>query len=222
MHTGTASVFASACCGLLLGVSSARAQPADQPTVAEDGPRRREPLVLATDGTTPPTFRDEHRYHYPHHRRGHDGASFGAAFGRAWLEGVEPGWYGRLDFGAYTITTRRRGTIFGVLMALEGWGAPAADEGEDGGGGLPMLFYGGIQSDALFLVLGGGFHLFLVDSIDDDAGVGLFAPQGMANLGFDLEGVRFLVDARAGYRWQLGADDRAAVMLGGTIQLTTD
>jgi hypothetical protein len=109
-----------------------------------------------------------------------------------------------------------------MLMGIEGWGASAPGDEHNWGGSLPAIIYSGIQSDAAFLVLGFGFDLLLVDRIDQQTGVGLFAPLAAANVGFDLEGVRFLVDGRAGYRWQLGARDRAAARLGGAIQLTTD
>lgn len=206
----------------MLGAAPGGAEPPGGASVAEDGPRHREPLILATDGTTPPTFREEHPRPRHDHRHGHDGAALGVAFGRAFVEDVEPGWYGRFDSAGYVITTRRRGTIFGAMLGLEGWGARGDGDETNVGGGLPMSLFGGIQSDALFFVMGGGFHFLLVDRVDGDTGVGFFAPHGLANLGFDLEGVRFLVDGRAGYRWQLGADDRAAFMLGGAFQITTD
>lgn len=150
-----------------------------------------------------------------------DGVAGGVSFGAAFVEGLERGYYGRLEAGAYDIQTRRRGFILGMLTGLEGWGAKDSAGETAGGGGLPFAILGGIQSDAFFFALSGGVDLVFVDYIEK-WGIGGLAPLGTAYLGFDLEGVRFLADARAIYRWRIGAEDRAMVQLGGTVQLTTD
>jgi len=179
-----------------------------------------EPLTLATGDLTP--TRREHEWRPPQRRRWRDGVAGGVAFGVILVEGLERGYYGRVEIGGYDIQTRRRGWIVGMLTGIEGWGAPATGDERNWGGSLPLVIYAGIQSDAAFAVLGAGFDVLLVDRIDGDTGVGLFGPQAAANVGLDLEGVRFLLDARASYRWQMGADDRGAVRLGGAIHLTTD
>ncbi len=179
-------------------------------------PRGSAPLVIATDGQPPPPPPQPWR---PRETgKWHDGVAVGVGFGPAYVEGVERGWWARLDVGAYEIQHRRRGLIVGMLTGLEGWRA----SGEDWGAGLPLVIFGGIQSDAFFSTLGAGFDLFLFDRVAGAGGVGFFAPEADAKLGFDLEGVRFLASARAGYRWQLGADDRSILRVGGEVQLTTD
>jgi len=152
----------------------------------------------------------------------HDGVAIGAGFGAAFVRGLEPGWFARVDAGAYDIQTRRRGFIFGMLTGVEGWRAHDDRDEAAFGVSVPLVIYGGLQSDALFMALGAGFDLALVDHVMGDTGVGFFAPEAAADLGFDLEGVRFLVDGRAGYHWQLGAADRSTLRIGGVIQLTTD
>jgi hypothetical protein len=144
------------------------------------------------------------------------------SFGAAFVQGARQGYYGRLEASAYKIQTRRRGFIVELMTGLEGWGARRPGESADKGGSLPLLVYGGIQSDAFFAAVGAGVDVVTVDQVDRKTGVGLLSPLGAFNLGFDLEGVRFLFDARAGYRWQLGAEDRTMVQVGGMVQLTTD
>ncbi len=219
----------------LLGATPALGQPpvSDEPsaarveagTVAGDGsespePSRKAPLILATGGATPQ--HEDVAWVPPPRERWHDGVAGGVAFGAIWIEGIERGYYGRVEVGAYDIQTRRRGWIAGMLVGIEGWGAPATGDRLHWGGSLPLIIYGGIQSDAAFAVLGGGLDLFLVDRFDESLLVGFFAPQAAANVGVDLEGVRFLLDARASYRWHITAPDRGALRLGGAIHFTTD
>ncbi|GMV14079.1 MAG: hypothetical protein HS104_22330 [Polyangiaceae bacterium] len=176
---------------------------------------RAAPLVIATDGQPPPPPPSWPR---PERRRWHQGVALGVGFGAAFVEGVEQGYWARIDAGAYDIQHRRRGFIGGMLTGLEGWRA----NGEAWGASLPLILFLGIQSDAFFSTLGGGFDVVLVDRVDQTTGYGFFAPEADLKLGFDLEGVRFLANARAGYHWQLGADDRGSLRFGGEIQLTTD
>ncbi|MBI3204412.1 MAG: hypothetical protein HYZ29_22945 [Myxococcales bacterium] len=195
---------------------SARATP---PLVERDrGPEPRgvQPLIIATDRTPPPE--PARRWSDLPRRGWHEGYSIGAGFGRAFVEGVDPGFWGRLELGAYEVQHRRRGFFRGVSVGVEGWRAGPADFGA----GAPVLAQVGIQSDALFMVLGAGAQALFVDQVAGDTGVGFLAPEALADVGFDLEGVRFLLDARAGYRWQLGAPDRSSLRVGGVIQLTTD
>lgn len=199
---------------VLLAAARARATP---PLVERaPTPRGTQPLVIASDHTPPPARPS--RWHPSPERGWHEGFSIGVGFGRAFVEDVAAGYWGRIELGAYQVQHRRRGFFAGVSLGVEGWRASSIDFG----GGAPILAQLGIQSDALFVVLGAGVQALLVDHVAADTGVGLVAPEAGADLGFDLEGVRFLVDARAGYRWQLGAPDRGSLRIGGVIQLTTD
>ncbi len=211
------------CAAALAMTATAGAQPNDagQETVATDEPQHAEPLIMAT-GEVEPQPPPEHGWVAPPPERWRGGVAGGIAFGAMFVHDVDPGFYGRIEVGGYDIQTRRRGFIAGMLMGLEGWGAPAAGDHLDGGGSLPVIIYGGLQQDAFFTVLGAGFEALLLDRIDETTGFGLFAPEGAANVGVDLEGVRFLVDGRASYRWQFGAPDRSAFRLGLAIHLTTD
>jgi hypothetical protein len=179
---------------------------------------QQQPLVVATGEPEP----SPEPWRPPPSRRWHDGAAFGLSFGTVWVENARRGYYGRFDIGGYEIQTRRRGMIWGSLLGLEGWGARSSDDSLDKGGSLPLVIYAGLQSDAFFSRLGAGFDVLLVDRIDHDTGVGFFAPLADASLGLDLEGVRFLLNARPGYRWQLGAPDRGVIRVGLSVELTTD
>jgi len=237
MLRGVAAAVALLCA--VVWTATARAQP-EPDTGAESEPppssgtlaekeHERSPLILATgeqEPTVPPDPRgavyDDRPYYHDRWYGPREGVAGGVSFGVALTEGLEQGYYGRLEAGAYEIQRRRRGFIVGMLVGLEGWGAKDSAGETAGGGGLPFSIFGGIQSDAFFFALAGGFDLVVVDRVSGHTGIGGMAPMGTAYLGFDLEGVRFLADARALYRWQLGAEDRRMFQLGGTVQLTTD
>ena len=202
---------------LALLLSTAASARATSPVVEREPlPRGTQPLIIASDPTPPPA--PPPRWDGSVQRGWHEGFSIGVGFGRAFVEDVAAGYWGRIELGAYQVQHRRRGFFAGVSLGVEGWRASSIDFG----GGAPILAQLGIQSDALFVVLGAGVQGLLIHQVAGDTGVGLVAPEAGADLGFDLEGVRFLVDARAGYRWQLGAPDRGSLRIGGVIQLTTD
>lgn len=157
-----------------------------------------------------------------------DGAGPRISFGRTFTTRVPDGFYGRFE----TEYFERRGdadggaeSIGGVLLGLEGWGAP--DGG--GGGGLPMLGYGGFvapfdqpRGAALFGTIGLGWSWAIYDKVYDNGGFGIFAPLAGAHLGLDFGGVRLLGEARATYRWQWGAPDRGQGQLGASLSINTD
>ncbi len=215
------------------GNAVAQGQPLQQGPAANpsDEPVRRNsaaPLVIAEDDSSPPPVADPDERDYKpclhescHPHRWHDGVAAGLSFGRAFVQGIEPGFYGRVDVGGYSIQRRRGGWIAGMLMGPEAWWS-RSDDYTDWGATWQIMLYGGIQQDLPFAVLGIGFDQLFVDRVEQDTGFGLFAPQAMANVGLDTEGFRFLVDGRVSYRWQFGADDRTMFRLGGTLQFTTD
>jgi hypothetical protein len=143
-----------------------------------------------------------------------DGSSAGgglsATVGRVFTERAPNGWFGRLElegFGAGRY--EGRGPVGGVTLGGELWIADGS-----GGGGLPFGFWLGYRTPVLFGSLGVGALMFEIDEVDDDRGFGIYAPFGTAALGVEVGGTRLLADARALYRWQWGAPDRAQLQLG--------
>ncbi len=146
---------------------------------------------------------------------GGQGAGVRGGAGAVFAKGLETGWYGRLEMEAFsTGALEGAGPVGGALVGGEFWSSP-----DGSGGGLPMGFFLGVRSPALFTSLGGGFQLFIVDTVKDDGGFGVYAPYGAFALGFEVPGVlRVGAEARAIYRWQWGAPDYAQVQTG--ISLT--
>ncbi|MEZ4221647.1 MAG: hypothetical protein R3B13_12020 [Polyangiaceae bacterium] len=141
------------------------------------------------------------------------GSGVRGSFGRVFTQGLDPGWYGRLELSAFTAASlHASGPVGGALIGGEFWTAPDA-----AGGGLPMSFYFGLRSPAVISTLGGGFELFIVDDVKDDTGFGLYAPFGAFALGIEAGGVRILAEGRAQFRWQWGADDRTQLSVGLSI-----
>jgi hypothetical protein len=142
--------------------------------------------------------------------RGGDAGGLRVTFGRAFTQNAADGWYGRLEVeGFATYRYEKAGPGFGVLIGGEYW------RGEDGaGGGMPATFWVGGRTPVLFGSVGVGFETFIVDRVHDDTGFGLYVPLAEACLGIELSGFRLLADARALYRWQWGADDRAQYQVG--------
>jgi hypothetical protein len=138
--------------------------------------------------------------------------------GIAFTEGLSHGAYGRLEFEEYRLKPHSEGLIGGILLGAEGWGAKDA-----GGGGLPFTWYGGFRGRrSVFATLGFGWDWVIYDRVEGDGGFGIFAPMTTANFGADFEGVRVLIDGRAQYRWQWGADDHYQIMAGLAISITDD
>jgi hypothetical protein len=152
-------------------------------------------------------------YDEPHHRYGgyRRSTAFGlrAGGGFASTKGVADGWYGRLEATIYTDGSQA------MAIGAEGWGAEDA-------GGASMPLYSGFKLDAgpLFISLGIGFDIFLIDKVHGDTGWGLFAPFAGAYAGLDFDGFKVLADGRGRYRWQFGAEDRGQATLGLALELT--
>ena len=141
------------------------------------------------------------------------GGGLRGTFGRVFTEHAPDGWYGRLELEAFGAGAfEGHGPVGGVLIGGELWLAPNA-----GGGGMPMNVWLGYRTPGLFTALGVGFEAFEVDKVEGDTGFGLYAPFGTATVGIEIAGTRLLADARALYRWQWGAPDRAQIQLGLTM-----
>ncbi len=145
----------------------------------------------------------------------HGGAAGGlrGTFGRVFTEDLQPGWFGRVEFEAFSAGAYKdAGPIGGALIGGEFWTADSAS-----GGGLPMSVFLGFRSPILVSTLGFGANFFIVDSVDDDGGFGIYAPFGAMTFGVELGSFRLLADARAIYRWQWGAPDRGQLQFGLTF-----
>lgn len=138
------------------------------------------------------------------------GAGLSGTVGRVFTEHAPDGWFGRLELeGVVASRFEGAGAVGGVTLGGELWLA-----GESGGGGLPVSFWLGYRTPALIGSLGLGALMFEIDEVDGDRGFGIYAPFATAALGVELAGTRLLADARALYRWQWGAPDRAQLQLG--------
>ena len=137
-------------------------------------------------------------------RHGPVGLGIDLAFGWAGQRNGPSGWSARLDYEVLPLFDARKvGAVFGFLPGFEVWRS-----GEDNWGfSMPLAIVGGVRVFPFRATLGGGVDALLVDQVDDDTGFGMYAPFALAKLGLDVFGVQLGVDARIGYRWQLGADD---------------
>ena len=148
------------------------------------------------------TTRDPSRDH-PHGPVG-----FGAdlSFGWAGQRNGPSGWSARLDYEVLPFFDPSKfGGLFGFQPGFEIWSS-----GEDNWGfSMPVAIVAGIRVFPMRATLGVGFDAMLVDQVDDDTGFGMYAPFALAKLGADVFGVQLGVDARLGYRWQIGAEDHA-------------
>lgn len=138
------------------------------------------------------------------HPHGPVGLGMDLAFGWAGQRNGPSGWSARLDYEVLPFFDPRKiGGLFGFQPGVEVWSS-----GDDNWGfSMPVAIVGGIRVFPLRFTLGGGLDAILVDQVDDDTGFGLYAPFALAKLGVDVFGVQVGVDARVGYRWQIGADD---------------
>ena len=127
-----------------------------------------------------------------------------ATVGRTMTEDVANGWYGRLEMDvSYAEEDWGPGFVGGTTIGLEGWGS-----GDGGGAGLPLSNYAGFRAPVVVSLFGAGFDIVVWDYVEDDGGFGILAPFALAAVGLDTEALRILVDVRAQYRWQWGAEDR--------------
>lgn len=122
------------------------------------------------------------------------------------------GYVVRLDQELFPVFPSRgdAGAFFGFLLGLEHWRSGDAHWGVS----IPFAFVFGVSAPLVRASLGYGFDTLLIDEVAGDIGVGAMAPLGLARLGVDVRGVQLGVDARIGYRLQLGADDHTRWQLG--------
>lgn len=166
------------------------------------GAARAQPKAVSVEATRTP----EHAHHHPP-------SALGAqlVFGWAGQRNGPRGWSARLDYEVFPFfDPGRRGGLFGFMPGFEVWRS-----GEDNWGfSMPFGIVGGVKLFPVRATVGVGFDAMLVDQVEDDTGFGLWAPFALAKLGADVMGIQLGVDARIGYRWQIGADDHARWQLG--------
>jgi len=193
------------------------------PCGAEPSQKPKKPLTIAAPA---PVIATEHEPKEP--IRGsstQDGAGPRLAFGVARSDDLPDGYYGRFETEYFEVETRggkRRGMIAGGTLGLEGWGGSAG-----GGGGITSSVYGGYRQPLcpnpgtfdLFATGSFGWHWLIIDHVNDETGVGIFAPQASAVGGFEFGGVRLLGEAAAQYRWQWSAPDRPQYKFGAILSL---
>lgn len=141
------------------------------------------------------------------HRHGPVGIGADVAFGWAGQRGGPRGWSARFEYEVlpYFDPDKIVSALYGVMPGFEFWRSGA----DNWGFSLPFAIVGGVRLFPVRATFGVGIDALLVDQVNDDTGVGLFAPFALGKLAVDIAGVQLGLDARAGYRWQFGAEDRA-------------
>jgi len=166
-----------------------------------------------------PTERSASR-HAVHTRHGNGALGMRLGGGVAYANGVSDAWLARLDYEMF-LHLPPRGTVggsFGFGAGLDYW----RGEPDDWGIGFPFTFFIGVRAPLVRAHVGWGFDYLIVDQVDDDTGVGLFAPLALLNAGIDIRGWTLAADARVLRRWQIGAPDHTqwmfSLMIGGTLE----
>lgn len=131
--------------------------------------------------------------------------------GRAGMSGTPTGWLVRLDYELFPVLapSDTAGPILGFHVGWEVWRAKP-----DWGLSLPMAVVLGVRAQPVRATLGVGFDALIVDVVNDDTGVGLYAPFACARVGGDIRGIQLGADARITRRWQFGAPDHTQWQLG--------
>lgn len=134
-------------------------------------------------------------------RPAHPPAGIGGALAVGW---AGSGWLARLDYDVLPVMAPdgSPGPVLGFVPGIELWRAAP-----DWGFAIPLGFVVGLRVFPVRATIGVGFDALLVDTVNDDTGLGLWAPFATASAGLDVHGFRLGVDGRVVRRWQLGADD---------------
>ena len=155
--------------------------------------------------------------HYSGHHHGPAGFGGGATFGMGGQKDGPSGWVARIEGEVLPVYTRGAvGAVFGGLWGFEMWRSGV----DNWGFSLPVGYMVGARVSPMRAAIGVGIDAILIDQVDDDTGVGFYAPFALARLGFDIAGFQLGADARIGYRWQIGADDHTRWQLGVYIGKT--
>jgi hypothetical protein len=149
----------------------------------------------------------------------HPPSGLGGTFtvGLAGMSGAPTGWLVRLDYEAFPVLAPHdvTGPIFGFLVGWEVWRAQP-----DWGLSLPVGIVLGVRAQPVRATFGFGVDALIVDVVDDDTGVGFYAPFACARVGLDVLGFQLGADARVARRWQIGAPDHTQWQIGAFIGRT--
>lgn len=135
-----------------------------------------------------------------------------AAFGYA-----DDGWVARLEYELLPVMAANNtsGAVMGFVAGFEGW-----RDGDDMGLAMPIVWAGGVKLFPVRLMLGAGLEMLTTDRVDGDWGAGSVGPLAMANLSFDVFGVRVGLDARATRHLNFGAPDFNQLQLAISVGYT--
>ena len=139
-------------------------------------------------------------------------------FGPAGQRGGPSGFVARYDYEVLPVFPHgdTPGGVFGFHVGYEFWRSGA----DNWGLSLPIAWVFGARVFPMRTLVGFGVDTFLIDQVANDTGVGFFAPFAMARVGADVKGWQMGLDARVGYRWQVGADDHTRWQLGAYVGKT--
>jgi hypothetical protein len=153
----------------------------------------------------------------PDHRHPHAGLGGGLSLGLVDGPGADRGWVARLEYELFPALTPpgKLGGFFGFLPGFQAWRT------ERGWGlGVPVAFTLGVRAPGVRFGVIAGVEALLVDTVDGDTGVGLYAPLAGLRLATEVRGWYAAADVRVTRRWQFGADDftqwQAAFAIGHT------
>lgn len=131
-----------------------------------------------------------------------------------------PAYVGRFEVDAFPVFAPKDhpGAIVGFGYGFEYWRA-----GDNNWGlALPAGAQFGARVGAAHATVGFGIHALVVDQVNDDTGVGSWAPYASAQLGLHLGMFTAVVDGRIDHRWLAGAADRTQWSLGVMFGITEE
>ena len=172
-------------------------------------------LALAATGHAQVAATDRPDPHEPRH--GNPGLGVNVALALPGDFHEMGGWLARFEYEmlAFYAPDGTIGPVVGMTGGFEYW-----RDAPDQGIAMPVGLVIGVRVLPIRATIGLGVHAINVDEVDDDTGVGLYAPYAGASLGLDIRGVRVFADTRISRHWQLGADDFTQWQLGLSVGYT--
>jgi len=180
-----------------------------QHIATDPDPEQQQPEPIADPVAPPP----------PHHPpAAFIGVAGGGIVGAKDIHGSA--YVGRFEVNAFPVFAPEDhpGAIVGFGYGFEYWRA-----GPDNWGfALPAGAQIGARVGPVHGTVGFGIHALVVDQIDDDTGVGSWAPYASAQLGLHLWKFTTVIDGRIDHRWLGGAADRTQWSLGVMFGITEE